>query len=184
MRRRALLGLLAAALVPAARTRRARAHTPYAQWKVYRQRHLLILTRRDDGSYAAGKALAGVLARELPASKARVARAPHADRVGSLMSTGQLDVALMRPADAAALAAGAAPFAGYGAVPLRAIVAAGEYLLVCRADFPEAHAYLLAEALLGHGGDLALPVRGPGGATVPTHPGAAAFLAGAPVPAQ
>ena len=112
-------------------------HTPYRQWMVYRQRHLLILTDRSDPpSYPLGKQVAAVLATHLPASKARVTRAPHTERIASLISSKQLDVALMSPPDAVALAAGLPPFEAYGPVALRTLLSVDGYLLVCRDDFP------------------------------------------------
>ena len=59
-----------------------------------------------------------------------------------------------------------------------------DHWLVCRPDFPDRHAWLVVETLAIHGG-LALggsppdPARSP----VPLHPGALAFLRGAPLPA-
>lgn len=149
-------------------------HTPYGQWGVYRRRHLLILTsKRDIPSFALGERVAGLLAAQLPASKARVARAPDEQRIASLISSAQLDVALMRPAAARALRAGAAPFADYGPVALRALVSLDDFVMVCRSDMPERHAYAIAETLMTGGGD-ELKVSEPRG-ELPVHAGAATF---------
>ena len=161
-------------------------HTPYRQWMVYRQRHLLILTDRSDPpSYPLGKRVAAVLATHLPASKARVTRAPHTERVASLISSKQLDVALMSPRDAVALAAGLPPFEAYGPVALRILIVLDGYLLVCRADFPTRHAYVVARTLDLHRAELpqaaAASAESP---AIPLHPGALAYLAGAPLPAE
>lgn len=157
-------------------------HAPYGQWGAYRKRHLLILTTRaDPPSVALGEQVAAVLARALPDSKAQVTRAPHRERIASLIGTKQMDVALMRRDDAAALLQGLPPFDAYGPVPLRRIVGLGNYLLVCRDDFPARHAWLIAGAL--HKGHDALPTPpsfaavGPE-ASVPLHPGAQAYVAG------
>ncbi len=181
MNRRALLKTV----IAGAALLLASAHTPYRQWVVYRKRHLLILTSRGDGgSYALGRNLAEVLAARLPASQARVVRAPHAERIASLISTKQMDVALMVRGDAAALMAGREPFVGYGPVPLRALAGFGAYLLICRDDFPPRHAYLVAETLGEHRGELAAaltPAPGEGpepDAVVPAHPGALAYYRG------
>ena len=126
-------------------------HTPFQQWTVYRQRHLLILTDRSDPpSYPLGKRVAAVLATHLPLSRARVTRAPHTERIASLISSKQLDVALMSPSDAAALAAGLPPFKAYGPVALRTLLTVGGYLLVCREDFPDRHAYIVTQTLNLH----------------------------------
>jgi hypothetical protein len=185
MNRRALLRGLAAGAASVALS----GHTPYGQWTVYRQRHLLILTSGSDpASFALGKRVAEMLAAELPASQARVTRAPHWARVPSLITTDQMDVALMRRTDAAALRAGRVPFEDYGPFALRTIVGLGDYLLVCRDDFPERHAYLVAGTLSDNRAQLpAVLSPAQGGAieahaAVPLHPGALAFFLGQPAP--
>ena len=162
-------------------------HTPFQQWTVYRQRHLLILTDRSDPpSYPLGKRVAGVLAAHLPASRARVTRAPHTERIASLISSKQLDVALMTPTDAVALAAGQTPFKGYGPVALRTLVVVDGYLLICREDFPARHAYVVTRTLDLHRDEL--PEVGTAGSVsppdVPLHPGALAYFEGRPPPAD
>jgi hypothetical protein len=162
-------------------------HAPYGQWGVYRKRHLLVLTTRaDPHADDLGARVAAALAERLPDSKAEVSRAPHRERVASLISSRQMDVALMRRDEAAALRQGARPFADYGPVALHAIVAVGDYLLVCRDDFPARHAWRIAEALAR---DPLLEVRspvpataGPRDAVVPPHDGARTYFAGQPLP--
>ena len=161
-------------------------HTPYQQWTVYRQRHLLILTDRSDPpSYPLGKRLAALLAAHLPASRARVTRAPHTERIASLISSKQLDVALMLPSDAVALAAGRPPFKAYGPVALRTLVEVAGYLLVCREDFPARHAYAVTRTLDLHRDELpeaAAATAAP--PVVPMHVGALAYFDGAPPPEE
>jgi TRAP-type uncharacterized transport system substrate-binding protein len=161
----------------------ASGHAPYGQWGVYRKRYLLILTTRDDPtSYALGTRIAAVLAERLPESRARVSRAPNKERIASLMSSKQMDVAVMHRDDAANLRAGASLSADYGPVPLHMIVAVGDYRLVCREDFPGKHAWLIAEALSKH--PHLINVAGAASdARIPLHPGADAYFGGRPVPA-
>ena len=161
-------------------------HTPYRQWMVYRQRHLLILTDRSDPpSYPLGKRVAAVLAAHLPASRARVTRAPHTERIASLISSKQLDVALLSPPDAIALAAGLPPFEAYGPVALRTLIALDGYLLVCRDDFPARHAYAVTRTLDLHGaGLLRAATAGAEPPAIPLHPGALAYFEGASLPAE
>ena len=157
-------------------------HTPFQQWVVYRKRHLIILTGKTDGSaYKLGKRLAAILANELPASKARVTRAPYMERIGSLLSTEQLDVALLSGTAAVALLHGRPPFVDYGPLPLRRIASLGSYVLVCRDNFPNRHAYLVAQALDGHRDELAFG-EGDHPSAVPMHPGALAYVDGQPIP--
>jgi TRAP-type uncharacterized transport system substrate-binding protein len=164
-------------------------HTPYRQWGVYRQRHLVVVTSRTDGSsYELGKRVAEILATHLPTSKARVTRAPSLERIGSLISTKQLDVALLSRNHAAAMRHGLPPFVEYGPLPLRTIIGLGDYLLVCRDDFPARHAYLVARTLSTYREKLPVPILtgtqtvGELIAEVPMHPGARAYFAGDPLP--
>lgn len=174
-RRRAARGLLAAAAtVPLA------GHTPYRQWVVYRQRHLLIGCHREDPEgYALAKALEFELWSHLPDSSARVARAPHAERLASLLATAQLEVALLDTATALAMRAGEGPFAAYGALDLVVLARLENRLLLARADFPARHAWLVAEALAESPLVLA-PAESP----LAWHPGALAFHAGMPEPSE
>ena len=176
-RRRALsaLGLLA---VSAA----ALAHTPYRQWKVYRQRHLLILSSRDDpSSDDLAERFATTLRDALPESRAQVARAPHVQRIASLISTQQMDVAVLQAGNARALFDGAAPFLDYPAVPLRVLVQSGDYQCVCRDDFLDRHAYLVSEALLSNLPGLEPSAMAQPSNGVPLHAGTLAFLRGDPL---
>jgi hypothetical protein len=156
-------------------------HTPYRQWKLYRESHLLVFTTRDDpGSDELGERIAARLREVLPDSGAEVARAPHAARIASLITSNQADVAVLSRANAAALFDRREPFADYPAIALRALVETAQYQLVCREDFKPDHAYLVAEALAGDPGVPALTVPGSAGA-VPPHPGALAFARGEPL---
>lgn len=158
-------------------------HTPYRQWQVYRRKHLLIGTSRaDPGSFALGRRLADLLARELPESRARAARAPDAWRLASLLATGQLPSALFTARAAADLAAGRGAFGGLGSPPLRALCGLGDHWLLTLDDFPAWQAWLVAGTLARHASNP--PARLPGArpAPVPAHPGAAAYAAGQPMP--
>lgn len=159
------------------------AHTPYRQWTIYRKRYLLILTSKTDApTFRLGERVAAVLAANLPTSKARVVRAPHTARIASLISTKQMDVAILSRVDAEKLLAGQSPFADYGPVALRSIISLGEYLLICRADFPDRHAYLVASTLFARKSELPVAVSIGDTGKVPIHPGALAYAKGHPEP--
>jgi TRAP-type uncharacterized transport system substrate-binding protein len=165
------------------------AHTPYGQWQVYRQRHLMIGTSKADAStYPLGQRIVGVLARYLPESSARVTRGPDAWRLASLLTSGQIEVILLSAAQVAALRDGRAPFEAFGATRLCSLFVfggqGGGHWLVCRPDFPDRHAYLVVETLATHG-DMTIGGRPPDPAAspVPIHPGALAYLRGDPMPA-
>ena len=172
MRRRDwLIGAAALAVAPA-----ARAHTPYRQWVVYRERHLLIgCHKRDPAAYDRAKAIEAWLAEALPDARARTARAPDAARLASLFATDQLQLGLLRAEEAAAMGAGRDPFAPYGAVPLTALAGLGEHLLCAVAGFRDDHGELLLDALAG--GAPALRPLPPAGGAPPPHPAAAHWFA-------
>lgn len=159
-------------------------HTPYAQWTVYRRRFLLIGTSKaDPPSYPLGRQIAEVIAEALPKSRARPSRAPDQWRLASLITTDQMDVILLSRKDAAALADGKEPFNDFGPVALRCLYTFGDHLLLSRPDFPDRHAYLLAQSLDEHGGDIpgaepARPMEGP----VAIHAGALAYANAMPLP--
>jgi hypothetical protein len=179
-RRRQLLktGLIAAAWFATG------AHTPYRQWQVYRQRHLLIGTSRADApTYPLGQRIAELLNAALPASSARVTRGPDPWRLASLLTTGQLEVALLSSADVAALRAGRPPFEAFGPTELNALFAFGGHVLICRPDFPPHHAYQVVQALAENA--YAIPgARAVDGSASPVaiHAGARAYALGEPMP--
>jgi TRAP-type uncharacterized transport system substrate-binding protein len=160
------------------------AHTPYRQWQVYRQKHLTIGTSRADApSYPLGRRIVEVLATYLPDSRARVTRGPDPWRLASLLTSGQLEVVVLGQRDVAALRAGRAPFEAFGPTELRALFTFGDYLLVCRPDFPARHAYQVALTLTEHAAEIpdAWPAD-PHIGLVPIHPGALAYAMGEPEP--
>ena len=170
-RRDWLIGAAALAVAPA-----ARAHTPYRQWVVYRERHLLIgCHKRDAAAYPRAKAVERWLAEALPDARARTARAPDAARLASLFATDQLQLGLLRAQEVAAMRAGRAPFAPYGVVPLTTLAGLGAHLLCAVAGFREDHAELLMDALAG-GAPALRPAR-PAGDAAPLHPAAAHWFA-------
>lgn len=134
----------------------ASGHTPYRQWDVYRRKHLLIgANKADPPTYELGKRIAAVLLKELPESRGRVARAPHAWRLASLITTDQIQLILLSGEDVQALSNGRDGFEAFGKVELRALFRFGGYWLICRPDFPEDHAVLLTRTLLDHGTSIA-----------------------------
>src|SRR5690606_14842064 len=104
-------------------------HTPYRQWRVYRQKHLLIgSSRADPASYDLARQVAGVLVRELPDSRARSSRAPDQRRIASLLASDQWQVAVLLRDDALDLARGRGMFEPVGPVPLSVLFAMDEHL--------------------------------------------------------
>lgn len=161
------------------------AHTPYAQWTIYRRRNLFIVaSRSDEAAVALARDLADGFAAALPDSHARFTRAADLVRIASLLKTGQLDVAVIGRDHAGPMLDGAGPYAAVGAVPLRLLAEIGDHLLATVEDFKNRHAFLLAQALDELQGDLPLPGRAAlQDVAVPYHPGALAYRRGEPLPA-
>jgi hypothetical protein len=160
------------------------AHTPYRQWQVYRRRHLLIgCSRSDPLTYALAQRIVAVLAAELPESSARVTRGPDAWRLASLLTTGQLEVAVLAAADVAALRDGRAPFEAFGPTELSALFAFGDHFLICRPDFPDHHAYQVVRTLSENAAAIggARPIQA-SASPVAIHAGARAYALGEPMP--
>ncbi|MGH6924519.1 MAG: hypothetical protein ACRED5_12345 [Propylenella sp.] len=156
-------------------------HTPYRQWVVYRRKHLLIgCHRADPRTYELAQRAVLQLVQHLPSSRARVARAPNAGRLASLLGTEQMEVAILSPADAAAMVSGAGGFEPYGPIALRLLTPIADRLLVSRAEFPARHAWLVAGALVGT--PLALAPAPEIDHGVPWHVGSRAFLNDEPEP--
>jgi hypothetical protein len=152
---------------------------PDGLWPIYRRYRLLIVGQRDDEvASTLARSVVDVLSRALPTSRAQLARAADARRVGELIGTNQQDVAIMTAPSAEALFLAKPPFEDIRNVPLRVIVSFGSHLLVCRADFAASHAYRLAQTLAEHKDALPAPVNAPQG-VVPAHPGSHAYFAGA-----
>ena len=124
------------------------AHSPYAQWQAYRRQRLIVaVDGADDGAVALGGAVAAALARDVPESRAMLARARDLNDLVRLLQSAQLDAALMRAVDARAALDGSGPAADGGSVALRALARFGPYLFVSRAELPDGIAHELAEAL-------------------------------------
>lgn len=157
-------------------------HSPYRQWVVYRETHLVILTSRDDpGADDLGEKFAELMREALPDSKAAVGRGPRVQRIASLIATRQAEVGVVSRSNALAMFRGETPFDQIGAIDLRVLVQNDNYQLVCRNDFPRPHGYLVAEALVANGRDLALTIPRSDQSDVPAHVGALAYAEGQPL---
>jgi hypothetical protein len=126
-------------------------HSPYRQWQVYRKSRLIIVaSAADAASYRVGEAVAALLARELPESRAMAARAADAVEIVKLLGSDQLEVGVLSADDARDAAAGRGRFAREGPLALRTLAAVGDYRLVARGDFPDTRAEPIARVLAEH----------------------------------
>lgn len=174
MRRRAFLTGLAAGLSAPA----ASAHSLYGQWVVYRRKHLLIgCHRKDPETFDLAQRLVEDINHALPTAKARPARAPHPERLASLIGTDQMEVAVLSISDALQMTEGAGRFKPYGKLPLTRLAGFGPHILTAHADFPRRHAWMLAAALAE-----TEQAPHPGAQDIAWHPGVLLWRAGDPMP--
>ena len=148
-------------------------HSPYRQWQVYRKSRLIIVTSAaEPASYPLGEAVATLLARHLPESRALATRAGDSLEIVKLLASNQLDLAILTAQDARDAHEGRGRFASDGTVSLRALAVLGPYLLGCREDFPVATAQVLAGALIEHWrAEAPAAFDGVPRATIPFHAG-------------
>jgi hypothetical protein len=113
-----------------------------------------------------------------------VTRGPDPWRLASLLTTGQLEVAILAAADVAALRDGRVPFEAFGPTELNALFAFGDYLLICRPDFPDHHAYQVVRTLSENATAIsgARPIHATA-SPVASHAGARAYALGEPLSA-
>lgn len=165
--RRTIIGVLAAgALAPA-----AMAHTLYPQWVAYRRKFLLIgCHRKDNRTFELAQALADGINHALPKAKARPARAPHPERLASLIGTDQMEIAVLRRDEAGEMRDGSGSFKPYGKIDLTRLGDFGPYILAADAGFPQTHAWMVTAALA----ELDLEQSTPETPLLQLHPGAKA----------
>ena len=133
MKRRLFLGLLTLA-----QSSVLFAHSPWGQYQVYRQKHLLILSSRDDApSYPYSKKLVEALAVTVPSANARPARAKDLNRVYNLLRTNQFQFAILSKPHISDLRSATGQFAGGEKLDILTIYEFDDLEFVVRADFPE-----------------------------------------------
>jgi hypothetical protein len=177
MKRRVFLTAVAALLAQT-----AHAHSPYGQWKVMRQRYLLVhSTRTDPRSDEIAEKLVAILQRVLPEANAMVARVPNGQRVASLLTTRQAVLAVMRQEDARDLFLARGAFVGYQGAQLRLLARVEDRVLVTVESFPAHHAWLVAAALVENPEALSIRVPDSIQGEVQVHPAAAGFARGEPL---
>ena len=125
------------------------AHSPWGQYQVYRQKHLLVLSTRDDSeSYPYSKKLVEALNVAVPSAKARPARAVNLERAYNLLRTDQFQFAILSSSNVSMLRRGIGQFEGRQTIDLRTIYEFGELEFVVRADFPENLVAVIAQGVL------------------------------------
>jgi len=124
-------------------------HSPWGQYQVYRQKHLLIMsTISDEPTYSFSRRLVTALNEVLPEANARPARAKHFERLHSLFSTKQMQIMVLSRSNADAAQKGEGPFAEFGPLSFKIIYQFGELQLLAQTDFPVQHAWMITNAIV------------------------------------
>ena len=114
------------------------AHSPWGQFQVYRQKHLLVLSTRDDlPSYPYSKKLVNALNKSVPEAKARPARAINLERAYNLLRTNQFQFALLSKVNIEMMRSASDQFEGKDKIDLKTIYEFGDLEFVVQPDFPE-----------------------------------------------
>ena len=114
------------------------AHSPWGQFQVYRQKHLLVLSTLDDlPSYSYSKKLVNALNKSVPEAKARPARAINLERAYNLLRTNQFQFALLSKANIEMMRSASDQFEGKDKIDLKTIYEFGDLEFVVQPDFPE-----------------------------------------------
>ena len=141
----------------------------------------LHVNTQDAGSVEAAELLAKQLRKALPDTDIRVARGASAAAVDEVMAKTQGVLALVAYDVALQMYRGEGPFRALGPLQLRVLVENYKYQLLCRADFAREQADLIAQAIMQDPEMLKLsvpdrPAESGVRDSIPTHPGALAFL--------
>ena len=124
-------------------------HAPWGQWQIYRQRHMLFLsTREDKPSYPFSKTLVSIIELYLPEASPRPARAKDYRTVHGLLSTDQMPVAVLSKNVARSLILGEKEFKDYAPVEMKLLYDFGDIVLITRPQMPENHAWRIVDAIL------------------------------------
>ena len=114
------------------------AHSPWGQYQVYRRKHLLLLSSRDDElSYPFSKELVACLDNVLPIAKARPARAINIERAFELLRTDQFQFAVFDRENIDKMRNATGEFSDRAPVDLGTLLQFGDLHMVVRRDFPD-----------------------------------------------
>ena len=127
----------------------AKAHSPWGQYAVYRQKHLLVLSTRDDAeSYGYSKLLVDAINESAPEASARPARAINLERAYNLLRTDQFQFALLSTTNIELMRLATGAFAGRPSVDLKTIYKFDHLEFAVVADFPGELVAIVTDAVL------------------------------------
>lgn len=162
MDRRHFIATAAASCLLTLAPREPQAHSPWGHYAVYRQKHLLVLSTRDDpDSYGYSEHIVEAINRFSPEASARRARAVNLERAFNLLRTDQFQFALLSRTNIDAMREASGAFAGYAPVDLKTIYQFNQLELVVVGHFADELVAIVANAVLTQMADLpgALPLE-------------------------
>ena len=124
-------------------------HTPYRQWKVLRQKSLLVHSTRTNpkGDFLAEE-FVKILNKYLPEAKSRVARTKHEKRLASLLTTRQAAIGIMEINDAISLFKNKGNFTEFNGSKLRILLKSSDQLVLALDTFSSHHAWLITSIII------------------------------------
>ena len=125
-------------------------HAAYRQWIVYRSERLMIVAgRMEPEAFPLTKSLADDLRVTIPEARAEATRTPTLRHITRLLSSRQIEVAVVTEEQAGTMARGEGEASRDGPVPLRVVAfLAAPYVLICHAEFQRDQVYLMLYGLL------------------------------------
>ena len=125
------------------------AHSPWGQYQVYRQKHLLILSTKEDApTYPFSKRLTTIINRIEPTASARPARAKDLRRIHALLKTNQMQFAVLSKQNAVHLRQGTAAFKDKEPLAMAVIYTFGELEFLVQPEFPDQLVSIVTHAVL------------------------------------
>lgn len=113
----------------------ASAHSPWGQYTVYRQKHLLIMSSKaDPDSYPYSEILVNAINQEEPSARARPARARDLERCYSLFLTDQMQFMLLPRDSSTQMREASGVFQGREPLPMKTIYEFDDLVLSVRSD--------------------------------------------------
>ena len=113
----------------------ATAHSPWGQYTVYRQKHLLIMSSKaDPNSYPYSEILVNAINKEEPTARARPARARDLERCYSLFLTDQMQFMLLPRDSSTEMREASGAFRGRQPLPMKTVYEFDNLILSVRDD--------------------------------------------------
>ena len=124
-------------------------HAPWGQHHVYRQIHMLIMcSKLDSGAFEFSKNVVSYFQVHLPQAKARVARAPHEERIYALMKTNQIPLALLSYDLIEKIIERKEKFATYLTEEAKVLFFFSDMVLISNNQFPEKKSKIIFDSLI------------------------------------